>query len=67
METKFHACVEDQEGGAVSTRSMKKDLERVKEDLSLVKQEEPQTVKRKLQEDDFDMSHMMDDGLDDYS
>ena len=59
--------VQDQTGGAVSTRSMKKDPERVETDLSPVKQEEQQTVKRKLQEeDDVDMSHMMDDGLDDF-
>ena len=54
--------VEDQDSGAASTRSMKKDLERVEADLNPVKQGEQQTAKRKLQDDDVDMSHMMDDG-----
>ena len=58
--------VEDQDSGAASTRSMKKDLERVEADLNPVKQGEQQTAKRKLQDDDVDMSHMMDDGLDDF-
>ena len=59
--------VDDQTGGAVSTRSMKKDPERVKEEEdqpSMTK--EPETKKRKFKEDDVDMSYMMDDGLDDF-
>lgn len=59
--------VEDsQTGGAVSTRSMKKDSVRVKEDQSPVKKEERRTVKGKLEDDDVDMSYMPDDGLDDF-
>ena len=53
---------ESQKGGAVSTRSMKQDLE--KADLNPVK-DEPRTVKRKL-EDDVDMSDLKDNRLDDF-
>ena len=55
---------ESQQGGAVSTRSMKKDPESVKEDLKPMK-DETRAVKRKL-EDDMDMSHQLDDGSDDF-
>ena len=58
------ASDESQQGGAVSTRSMKKDLESEKVDLRPLK-DEPRTVKRKL-EDDVDMSDLMDDGMDEF-
>ena len=62
-----HLSIESQTGGAVTTRRMKKDLDSEKKDLNPVKKEEPQAVKRKLDdEDDVDMSHLMDDGLDDF-
>ena len=53
--------LEDQTGGAVSTRSMKKDPEDI---TSMTK--EPETKKRKFKEDDVDVSYMIDDGLDDF-
>ena len=57
---------DEQIGGAVTTRGMKKDLESGKENLNLMKEEEPKPVKRKLEDKgDVDMSHLMDDGLDD--
>ena len=56
--------VESQTGGAVSTCGMKKDIESTKIDPKPVK-DEPRAVKRKL-EDDVDMSHLLDDGLDDF-
>ena len=59
-----YANDESQQGGAVSTRSMKKDPESVKEDLKHMK-DETRVVKRKL-EDDIDMSHQLDDGSDDF-
>lgn len=47
---------DEQIGGAVTG----------KENLNLVKEEEPKPVKRKLEDKgDVDMSHLMDDGLDD--
>ena len=62
-----YLSIESQTGGAVTTRRMKKDLDSEKKDLNPVKKEEPQAVKRKLDdEDDVDMSHLMDDGLDDF-
>ena len=62
---KFHSeLAKGQTGGAVSTRGMKKDVERTKIDPKPVK-DEPRAVKRKL-EDDVDMSHLLDDGLDDF-
>ena len=48
----------------MTTRRMKEDLDSEKKDLKPMKQE-PQAVKRRL-EDDVDMSHLMDDGLDDF-
>ena len=48
----------------MTTRCMKKDLDSEKKDLKPMK-EEPQAVKRKL-EDDVDMSHLMDNGPDDF-
>ena len=59
-----YANDESQQGGAVSTRSMKKDPESVKEDLKPMK-DETRAVKRKL-EDDIDMSHQLDDDSDDF-
>ena len=57
---------DEQIGGAVNTRGMKKDLESAKKDLNPMK-EKQQAVKRKLEDDDdLDMSHLMDDGLDDF-
>ena len=51
----------------VTTRRMEKDLDSEKKDLNSVRKEEPQAVKRKLDdEDDVDMSHLMDDDLDDF-
>ena len=55
---------ESQQGGAVSTRRMKKDLESEKIDLKPLK-DEPRAVKRKL-EDDVDISYLLDDGMDDF-
>ena len=52
-----HLSIESQTGGAVTTRHMKKDLDSEKKDLNPVKKEEPQAVKRKLDdEDDVDIS-----------
>lgn len=59
-----HASDESQQGGAVSTRSRKKNLESEKVDLKPLK-DEPRTVKRKLEED-VDMSDLMDDGMDEF-
>ena len=51
----------------MTTRRMEKDLDSEKKDLNPVRKEEPQVVKRKLDdEDDVDMSHLMDDDLDDF-
>ena len=47
----------------MSTRSMKKDLESEKVDLKPLKGE-PHRVKRKLEDDDVDMSDLLDDGTD---
>ena len=59
-----HASDESQQGGAVSTRSMKKDIDSEKADLKPLK-DEPRMVKRKLK-DHVDMSDLMDDGMDDF-
>ena len=56
------STVDSQIGGAVSTRGMRKVIESAKIDPKPVK-DEPRAVKRKL-EDDVDMSHLLDDGLD---
>lgn len=53
--------IDNQSGGAVSTRSMKQDSKKV--DLNPLKKE-PQSVKRKL--DEADMSDLLDDGKDDF-
>ena len=53
----------DQSVGAVSTRSMKQNKQ--KADLKPPK-DEPQSVKRKLEDDDDDMSDFMNDGFDDF-
>lgn len=60
-----YANDESQQGGAVSTRSMKKDLESEKVDLKPLKGE-PHRVKRKLEDDDVDMSDLLDDGTDEF-
>ena len=56
------STVDSQIGGAVSTRGLRKVIESPKIDPKPVK-DEPRAVKRKL-EDDVDMSHLLDDGLD---
>ena len=55
---------ESQQGGAVSTRRMKKDFDSAKEDLKPLK-DEPRAGKRKLEED-VDMSDLIDEGMDDF-
>ena len=55
---------ESQQGGAVCTRRMKKDLESAKEDLKTLK-DEPRAVKRKSQKG-VDMSDLIDEGMDDF-
>ena len=55
---------ESQQGGALTTRRMKENLQSEKEDLKPMK-DEPRAVKRKL-EDDVDMSDLIDDGMDDF-
>lgn len=54
--------LDNQTGGAVSTRSMKQDSK--KADLKPPK-DEPRTNKRKMEED-MDMFDLMDDGLDEF-